>query len=197
MALRRHASPSRKILIATSVTGELEETASPQAASTIIGAAIARDAEDLSTSSRSAAVLATRQHRKASCTTSSRWHRRPPAASPPSAPTSGSSAQAIADADIDASDMVIIAAAAQASAVMKTLTGPNFDFQSLVVVGVCPLAPSLPSRPQAIAVSANAAPPTVEVSRERGQYTTSDKPICRSSTVAARWPLSSRSALPK
>jgi hypothetical protein len=154
--------PARKILILTAVTGELEGAA-PETASVIIGKALS----DATTKAVDAAVfsnIAADATRPAGLLTGVT----PLAAAtggtdPLMAEDVGALAAAIADADIDASDMVIVASVPQAVK-LRMLSSANF---TNLVIGTNAVADGtvIGIAPSAVAVGYSGSP-EIESSRE-------------------------------
>jgi hypothetical protein len=150
--------PCKKILIGTAVSSELQ-AATPGTASSIIGACLARDAEK----SLDSVVFGAGAGDAAT----------PPgllhnvAALPASTDTStivaighdlGALRQAIANNNIDPSDVIFVTSPKQAT----TLSGTLFDYPVLESLSV-PVGTIIAIAPDAIAVASDAAPPTVEI----------------------------------
>jgi hypothetical protein len=169
--------PVKKILIGTAVTNELQ-SAVPTTASAVIGRVLERAVEksldaivfdaNAATTVRPAGLLNGVTPLTASAATNGLVA---------IADDIGSLAAAIAAANIDPSDMILICAVKQATA-LKTLTGPNFDYSILstpllaagTVVGVAP---------SAIAYATDGAAPQIETSESAIEHMedTSPQPI--------------------
>jgi hypothetical protein len=149
--------PCKKILIGTAVSSELQ-SATPGTASAIIGACLARDAE------KSLDAIAFSAGAGDAATPVGLLH----GVVPLSASTNtgivgigddlGSLRQAIANSNIDASGVIFVTAPKQATTLSATL----FDYPVLESLAV-PAGTIIAIAPDAIAVAADTAPPTVEV----------------------------------
>jgi hypothetical protein len=174
--------PTRKILLFSTLTGELENS-SPQNASVIIGRILADAAE------RSIDTVAFGSNADDGVTPAGLLHAVVPTAAATAGPDAmvtdlGNLAGAIGAAGIDASNLVYVAGSREA-VIMKAKLGPKFDYQILATLGL-PAKSVACFAPAGIASGYSDAP-TVEAKTEAvlHQEDTSPLDISTSGAVAA------------